>query len=449
MKQRISARRAMTGWPVVLGIVLLLLQGCKSPMAASNAGPITTINHIKIDGVEYSSQAAALEAQKQANDKRVDNLGHETDPIKGRARIILPDHDRLRPLVAQQDQQVLKRVVTGEALEYLTNLQQLGLRELADSLVRSGAFESATIVEQNDVLDPDFGGADFLVWFQVRTVLPNNAGRWIGTWLVERAGSPTKLGASVDPGTAPGTPRLASFVKSVRAAALRVGGSSVAGATAASLVGSAGMVAGSGIVVGTQGYVVTNEHVVRGCGAPKVFDTDKTGHSAHIVATDATNDLALLKVEHRWEEAASLRQGREPRPGEEVMVAGYPLPGVVAADMSVTNGSVTTLAGPRGDSRLLQISAPVQPGNSGGPLLDANGQVAGVVVGTINGMVLALATGVMPQNVNFAIKVDILRSFLDAEGVAYAHGAAAHGLPPAEIAERARKFTVHIECGRG
>jgi S1-C subfamily serine protease len=439
-------------WSLALCAAALLLQGCKPPTVINSNAPITSISNIKVDGVNYTNEAEALDAQRRGQDKVVDAVPHETDPVKGRVRIVLPDHDRLRPLIAQTEQQALKRVVTGEALEFLTSQGQQNLRQLANSIVRSGAFESAAIVEQNDIVDPAFDGADYLVWFQVRTALPNNTGPWIGAWLVERAGSVTRLGASVDAGTAPGAPRLASFVKSVRTAALRLGGRSAAGATAASLPANAGgfiTVSGSGLVVGTRGYIITNEHVVRGCIAPRVLDSANASYPAHIAATDAANDLALLKIDHSWPQTASFRDGPEPRAGDPVIVAGYPLPGLVAATMSVTDGSVTTLAGPRGDSRLLQISAPVQPGNSGGPLLDRNGQVAGVVVGTLNGMVLAMATGILPQNVNFAIKAEIVRSFLDSNGVAYAHSRDAHEMSPADIGERARKFTVHVQCGRG
>lgn len=445
-----KAYRAQLAW---LGVLAMLLQGCNQPMAVSNVNntaPITTFSHVKINGVDYSSPAAALAAQQHGNDSVLAALNRERDPIRGRVRIVLPDHDRLRPLIAQGAQQVLKRAVIGAALDFLIDESRQNLHQLANAIVHNGAFDSATIVEQNDVVEPAPGNANFIVWYEVRQVLPNNMGPWIGIWRVRHVGNPATLGAAVDQGTAPGAPQLASFVKSVRAAALRLGGTSVAGATAASLPTSSGGApasSGSGIVVDTAGDVVTNEHVVRACATPRVFDARNAGYPAHIVASDATNDLALLKVEHHWAQPASFRDGSEPRQGEPVIVTGYPLPSIVGPGMSMTNGSVTALAGPRGDSRLMQISAPVQPGNSGGPLLDANGQIAGVVVSTLNGMVLAMMTGMLPQNVNFAIKTDIVRGFLDSEGVHYAHAANAHEMSPADIGERARKFTVHVTCG--
>jgi S1-C subfamily serine protease len=267
---------------------------------------------------------------------------------------------------------------------------------------------------------------------------------------VRKNGNAVTNPATADPGTAPGAPRVASFVKSVREAALRLGGSSVAGVTGASLGANGAApaaVSGSGIIVDTSGHVLTNEHVVRTCTTPRIIDTASATYTATVVTKDAANDLALLKVEHQWPQAASLRDGREPRPGENVVVTGYPLNKLVGSGMAVTTGSVTSLTGPRDDSRLLQLSAPVQPGNSGGPLLDGEGHLIGVVTSTLNGMVLALATGAVPQNVNFAVKVAIVRNFLDSHDITYAHAASARELPAADVGDLARKFTVRIECG--
>ena len=72
----------------------------------------------------------------------------------------------------------------------------------------------------------------------------------------------------------------------------------------------------------------------------------------------------------------------------------------------------------RDDSRFMQISAAVQPGNSGGPAVDEAGRLIGVVVAKLNALAIAMITGDIPQNVNFAIKVATLASFLEANGIA-------------------------------
>ncbi len=119
---------------------------------------------------------------------------------------------------------------------------------------------------------------------------------------------------------------------------------------------------------------------------------------------------------------------------------------MLTSDPSVTTGNVSALAGPGDDRRFLQITAPVQQGNSGGPLLDLSGNVAGVVVGKLDAIKIAAVTGDIPQNVNFAISAWTARAFLDAYNVPYETAPSKPRLTPADVAAKAREFTVLVEC---
>lgn len=158
--------------------------------------------------------------------------------------------------------------------------------------------------------------------------------------------------------------------------------------------------------------------------------------------------MVLLRTSKDGNLPVAFREGCGVRLGEPVVVVGFPLWGLLAASPSVTTGTVSALAGPGNDSRLLQISAPVQPGNSGGPLLDEGGRVIGVVVSKLDALKVAEITGDLPQNVNFAISEAVVRAFLEGQGVAYTTAASAKPLSTAEIAEAARSFTVVVECWR-
>jgi uncharacterized protein len=97
------------------------------------------------------------------------------------------------------------------------------------------------------------------------------------------------------------------------------------------------------------------------------------------------------------------------RQGDSVVALGYPLTGLLSSDVNVTTGVISALAGVRSDTRFLQLTAPVQPGNSGGPLLDMSGHLVGVVSAKLNAV--AVATGDIPQNVNFALKGGVAKKF--------------------------------------
>ena len=204
--------------------------------------------------------------------------------------------------------------------------------------------------------------------------------------------------------------------------------------------------AGSGFFVDSAGHMVTNHHVVRGCGEVRVPAHAET---ASVIAVDARNDLALLGTGVAAEMLPSFRAGDSARLGEAVIVAGFPLDQLLAQGLNVTTGSVSALAGPGNNAALLQITAPVQSGNSGGPVLDQRGQVIGMVVSKLNALRIAEATGDVPQNVNFAINGDVVRSFLEANGVQITTAASAPAPgTTSDIAEQAKQYTVLLECWR-
>lgn len=208
--------------------------------------------------------------------------------------------------------------------------------------------------------------------------------------------------------------------------------------------GSAKGGTGTGFFVTRQGHILTNAHVVEGCGSVTIQQQGTGAAAAQVVVADKENDLALLRTDARSTSIATFRGDRPVRPGENVVAYGFPLNGLVSSGGVLTTGTVSALAGIRDDTRYFQISAPLQPGNSGGPLLDATGAVIGVNAATL-GNRAAKVIGVTPQNVNFAIKSDVVRTFLSTNGVAAETGGGG-ALTVPDIGERARTFTVLIEC---
>jgi uncharacterized protein len=202
---------------------------------------------------------------------------------------------------------------------------------------------------------------------------------------------------------------------------------------------------GTAFFVSRDGKVLTNAHVVRGCRQISV-NTEGQSSAAEVLARDDRNDLALLTVDLHPAQLINWRLSV--RQGEDIVVYGFPLSGVLASAGNVAVGNITALAGLGNDSRFLQISAPVQPGNSGGPLLDRNGIVVGIVVAKLNALEIASTTGDIPQNVNFAIKASVAAAFLDAQRVTHAESAVVGALSTPDIAERAKSFTVQVVCVR-
>lgn len=208
------------------------------------------------------------------------------------------------------------------------------------------------------------------------------------------------------------------------------------------------VVTGSGVLIGASGEVLTNAHVVEGCRSIKLTFANGSPQPATLVARDEQNDLAVVqtKRKHDATAAAAFREAPPLRPGETIIALGYPLSGVLATGANLTVGNVSALAGISDDSRFLQMSAPVQPGNSGGPLVDSSGHVVGIVTAKLDALRVARAIGDVPQNVNFALKAQVARTFLDSKLINYKTETSTTRLSPADVGEIARPFTVYITC---
>ena len=200
----------------------------------------------------------------------------------------------------------------------------------------------------------------------------------------------------------------------------------------------------TGFFVSTGGHVLTNNHVIDRC--TNIITIASTGErsAAQVIARDSANDMALLKSKFTGTKVAAF--GTRTRLGETIYAFGYPLAGLLATSGNFTAGNVSALAGNRNDIRLLQISAPIQPGNSGGPLLDSSGRVIGIVVAKLDALLAVKLLKDIPQNVNFAIKSDLALTFMSTHGIDAVVSEQTSVIEPTTIAERAKAIAVMILC---
>lgn len=192
------------------------------------------------------------------------------------------------------------------------------------------------------------------------------------------------------------------------------------------------------------GRLLTNYHVVEGTTSCTVLGHEIVGR---VVAVNPQVDLAVIAAEG-LNVTAPWRRAPYPkiRVGEDVVVLGYPLPGLLTDELIVTTGTINALSGISNDARLMQIQAPVQPGNSGGPVLDRHGNVVGVVQSKLNALAVAKRTGDLPQNVNFSVSAPTAIQFLLDNNIS------PHVEPDRperavdEVAAAASRYTFRLRC---
>jgi len=168
---------------------------------------------------------------------------------------------------------------------------------------------------------------------------------------------------------------------------------------------------GTGFFITEDGYFITNQHVA-GEGATVRLVTAIGTIAAKIVKVDKANDLALLKAEGKFT-ALPVITSRGVRLGATAATVGFPNTGLQGFAPKLAKGEIASLAGAQDDARHFQISAPIQPGNSGGALVDERGNVIGVVVAKLNQKAALATSGALAENVNYAVKSSYLLSFLE------------------------------------
>ena len=172
---------------------------------------------------------------------------------------------------------------------------------------------------------------------------------------------------------------------------------------------------GTGFFVSAQGHIVSNDHVVGIC-RKVVSKIEGELKYFNVLKTDKVNDLGLIKGDYKSPSYLSIKSdGAEF--GEDIIAFGYPLEDELSTSVKLTRGIVSSLSGPGNNYSEIQIDAAIQPGNSGGPVMNMDGQVVGVASSGLNKLYMLEKSEYIPENVNFAVASSTLSNFLKANGV--------------------------------
>jgi S1-C subfamily serine protease len=200
---------------------------------------------------------------------------------------------------------------------------------------------------------------------------------------------------------------------------------------------------GSGFAVDRR-HILTNAHVVDGATKISVV-SDRVTLPADIVFSDPHNDIAMLRVTEDLEAAAQFRDGLEIHLGEDIVVLGFPLQGLLGSGPQVTAGNISSLCGMGSDTGVIQFTAPIASGNSGGPILDSAGLVIGIVHSSLNTDRVRQGGGIA-ENVNFGAKGIVIRTFLATSNIEPSISRDSNVRNRAEIVREARRYIYRINC---
>ena len=200
---------------------------------------------------------------------------------------------------------------------------------------------------------------------------------------------------------------------------------------------------GTGFFVSRDGHILTNQHVIDGCQEVQIH-TNGNRYMVSVIAADRVNDLALLKSE--LIPSAIFPINREtPILLQDIYVAGYPFGDDISTSVKVTAGIVSSLSGIGDNDSNIQIDAALQPGNSGGPIIDRFGNAIGVAVEKLNYEYIMELYDAIPENTNFGIKASVAINLLDANNVS-AIQPNYSPMSKEALGERIIDGTVYVSC---
>ena len=202
---------------------------------------------------------------------------------------------------------------------------------------------------------------------------------------------------------------------------------------------------GTAFFINKKSNLVTNHHVINTCQEVAALISGEL-YPLKIIASDIANDLTLAEVKNYKNsrflpisvEGASL--------GDNVIAAGFPLSTQLSDSIKVTKGIISSMSGINNNYSQYQIDAAVQRGNSGGPLIDDSGNVIGVVVSQVDKFKMLQSSNYIPENINFAVKSQNLKVFLEANNTPYSSNNSSSNLSSRLVAESAKNSTLMLLC---
>ncbi len=202
---------------------------------------------------------------------------------------------------------------------------------------------------------------------------------------------------------------------------------------------------GSGFYINGQGYALSNNHVVNIC-KQSVARVDGREILFRVVATDKTNDVAILKTDKRSRNYIKINE-EGAKLGENIVAVGYPLAGRLSDSVKITRGIVSSLSGINNNIGQIQIDAALQPGNSGGPVLNEKGEMIGIASAGLDKLLIAKEAKYIPENVNFAVASPIIVNILKNKKVKYSSSGIFGGkYSSTELAELGNNATIQLLC---
>lgn len=399
----------------------------EGPPASGGSNPHSNAGRFVVGGRTFSTRAEAHAEQRRELDallRGADVFGRQIDFD---CRVIVPSVATFLSLVRDPNAD------TAELRDFIATANQAAYVGVAEFLRATNAFRTVETELRDGGESVVPASHEVVIWLE-----PSS-----GQWFLKKPLDTASAAIPIDVADSNAARKWNAWCRRVREIASVDGGASVpppAGGSQGSADAPKPMiVSGTGFVVDRAGIIVTNEHVIQGATRIDVHLADGSAVPARLIQANPDVDLAILAIDKELPISTTLRATDMIVPGEDVFVIGFPLPSIFSkVEGTITTGSVNALTGFENEIHVFRFQAPIQPGNSGGPIFDENGCVAGVCFGSMSPEV--------GQSLYYGIKSSTLREMLNACRVKWEACTSNTTLKASEIWTRYRDAVVRIEC---
>ncbi len=377
---------------IILLVIFLPLSGC------------LTQDFFTVDGVKYRSKVEALGQAAQNNTNLLAGIYPTNNPIEASALFAVNTMRRIEDtvIVYTPNKESTKRVHIDFLSEYYFNTY----KAMYEALVKRGVFTRVDFVANNSPENTDIGNYDYLIYLY-------NPNPQSAQWFIDgRTLSQPQL-VNIDGSKESYTSKTVSWLESIEKNVSGVSTSTIPPSRVDKQRLSTSF--GTGFAVSKTGIVVTAYHVVDGHDNISVKFEDGEWMPAKLDRYSKSNDIAILVTGEDINYHMRLNETKDLKQADRVFTMGYPATFVLGVEPKYTEGYISSLSGLQGEDSLMQVSVPIQPGNSGGPLVDSKGRAVGLITSTAAVSTFYKITGSLPQNINWAVKSDYIKLLIDYE----------------------------------
>lgn len=364
-----------------------------------------TQDYFTVAGVTYHSKAEAINKLEQMNTIDLNGIHPRTEPYTAKALVAINTIERMEDTMSSYElgKNNTKRIY----VEYLREFNFKTIKTHYDAIEKRNLFSETKFISidrPEDVENPDF---DYIIYLY--NPYPN-----LAQWFIKGVGLPEPKIITMDNSKPAGAPRLMSWLDSIESTVSY--NYTINGLSPPKTDKKAAILAsyGTGFAV-SRNVIVTAYHVIDGHEKISVKFEGGEWQPVKLHKYSKANDIAILSIDKNINDYLQLIDTKNLKQADRVFTMGYPATNILGLEPKYTEGYVSSLSGIQGENSLMQVSVPVQPGSSGGPLLNSNGNVVGLITSTAAVSSFYKFTGSLPQNINWAVKSDYIKLLIDYE----------------------------------